>query len=524
METNMEKRSNDFATRWMKRLNKHLLACKEHSASKAKVLVGGLVVLYLFLSFSTLYLINDGAIHIVLLFLLPFGIQGAVTYWKEEGILRGFFSLYGFFWGTLIVQIAWLLYLWGLSSILPGVSRFLLLGNGLPLSWISIFFALLGAGVACVVTWIIMPRSSNEFEQYSNINTFRKEIKKNPLSTIFFFIGLFLCITYLFSFSLAFHNEGIYIESDSTKVALYAGLASDQSDDAKEDSQNAEEDTRRIFFKISSEEVLVDPEITRTYKEILARIKGDFSRDYQTARLFLRRNLNKKAIDFITDYIHSIDSTSPYKYIELSFTGHASQDQPSPTRRDNDAWSEFRGFRVHSYLSRHLREHISKAASSERAFEMYNITYTHRPKGDQTDPSAFVDNLHSALVFPEDPEAFENGEPSGALAELINLRIQREKIWPDSMLSVEVTIRPENHPSQIRLKELAEREPLPYKLNLLDYVYFTVYTITTTGYGDIQPKTPQTKFISSLANLIEVFFLVVFFNALLSFTGRSRES
>ncbi|MBI3650558.1 MAG: hypothetical protein HY231_05865 [Acidobacteria bacterium] len=53
-------------------------------------------------------------------------------------------------------------------------------------------------------------------------------------------------------------------------------------------------------------------------------------------------------------------------------------------------------------------------------------------------------------------------------------------------------------------------------LKLLDYIYFANYTITTTGYGDIIPITDYAKFLCSLANICEVFFLVVFFNALLS--------
>lgn len=59
-------------------------------------------------------------------------------------------------------------------------------------------------------------------------------------------------------------------------------------------------------------------------------------------------------------------------------------------------------------------------------------------------------------------------------------------------------------------------------LSLMDYMYFTIYTITTTGYGDIVPKTTFSKFLCSFANILEVFFLVVFFNALLSVKGENR--
>jgi hypothetical protein len=53
-------------------------------------------------------------------------------------------------------------------------------------------------------------------------------------------------------------------------------------------------------------------------------------------------------------------------------------------------------------------------------------------------------------------------------------------------------------------------------LSLLDYMYFTIYTITTTGFGDIVPTTAYAKLVTSLTNILEVFFFVVFFNALLS--------
>ena len=56
-------------------------------------------------------------------------------------------------------------------------------------------------------------------------------------------------------------------------------------------------------------------------------------------------------------------------------------------------------------------------------------------------------------------------------------------------------------------------------MRLMDYMYFSLYTITTTGYGDIVPTTSYAKFVTSLANICEVLFLVVFFNALISIKG-----
>lgn len=50
------------------------------------------------------------------------------------------------------------------------------------------------------------------------------------------------------------------------------------------------------------------------------------------------------------------------------------------------------------------------------------------------------------------------------------------------------------------------------RLDLLDYLYFTIYTITTTGYGDIIPLSPFARFVVSVANLYELFFVAIIFN------------
>jgi hypothetical protein len=65
-------------------------------------------------------------------------------------------------------------------------------------------------------------------------------------------------------------------------------------------------------------------------------------------------------------------------------------------------------------------------------------------------------------------------------------------------------------------------DPQYIPLGLMDYMYFTIYTITTTGYGDIVPTTTYAKFLCSVANILEVFFLVVFFNSLLSLKRKNE--
>lgn len=52
--------------------------------------------------------------------------------------------------------------------------------------------------------------------------------------------------------------------------------------------------------------------------------------------------------------------------------------------------------------------------------------------------------------------------------------------------------------------------------SLNDYLYFTLYTITTTGLGDIRPVRSEAKFMASACNIFEVFFLIIFFNVLIA--------
>jgi hypothetical protein len=68
-----------------------------------------------------------------------------------------------------------------------------------------------------------------------------------------------------------------------------------------------------------------------------------------------------------------------------------------------------------------------------------------------------------------------------------------------------------------------ESNPISKRMALMDYVYFAMYTITTTGYGDIKPITPYTKFLCTLANMTEFFFIVVFFNTVLSLRRRKGD-
>jgi hypothetical protein len=98
----------------------------------------------------------------------------------------------------------------------------------------------------------------------------------------------------------------------------------------------------------------------------------------------------------------------------------------------------------------------------------------------------------------------------------------KEQIKEKNKRVVEATIVSfSNDITSLQMKEMGRRQFR--ELNLMDYMYFSIYTITTTGYGDIIPTTGYAKFLISIANICEVLFLVVFFNALVSIKSSNKE-
>lgn len=90
---------------------------------------------------------------------------------------------------------------------------------------------------------------------------------------------------------------------------------------------------------------------------------------------------------------------------------------------------------------------------------------------------------------------------------------------PEENLSVEVMLLSSEGDQISRVNQPSGRD-----LRLLDYLYFGIYSITTTGYGDIVPVSSYSKFIACVANLFAAFFMVVFFNVLLSFLREARST
>jgi len=73
---------------------------------------------------------------------------------------------------------------------------------------------------------------------------------------------------------------------------------------------------------------------------------------------------------------------------------------------------------------------------------------------------------------------------------------------------------------------VVRRDPEAFSevLRLGNAIYFSVVTMTTTGYGDISPKSGAARFLVSVQILFGFFYNVLFFSIFAGLAGRRRGS
>ena len=174
--------------------------------------------------------------------------------------------------------------------------------------------------------------------------------------------------------------------------------------------------------------------------------------------------------------------------VRIELIGRSDKDQPNgraPYYPSNYELSEARAENVKFKIFEELKETDS---SEWHNIEWLSLPSSDEPLGDSKNPVGLVEYM-----------SFDDKK----LAEGQYNRVVIASVLP---LPLHITTQEVNRFNKEQSKPLM----------LMDYMYFSIYTITTTGYGDIIPTTAYAKFLSSLANICEVLLLVVFFNALVS--------
>jgi hypothetical protein len=286
------------------------------------------------------------------------------------------------------------------------------------------------------------------------------QVKVYPFLSINFFMASFLHLTFFLTFSLAFHDRG-------PSRAIYVKDLGASGTSEKISPLNVRDFYGYIHFKEGSDEA----EFNDLYLDQAVYDVATFKNPKDPEKSLIRRSFYNS--QFFKDMLIAIDKLGDRTYFDILIVGHANDTELSRTGVARYGHNRFLAEDRAKWLENRIRGELKKINRLERA----------SPKS--SGGNQFLESKRPPVPYGLDPK-----------------------------LVVEVAIQPRQGNIESWLQDNLENRQK--KLDLLDYIYFMTYTITTTGYGDMIPLTAQAKFTTVFANLLEVFFLVVFFNVILA--------
>lgn len=335
---------------------------------------------------------------------------------------------------------------------------------------------------------------------------FCDEIRQHSFLCLVFFLIIFLYVTYFMSFALAFHDQG----------SAGPGLMTDIIDPER----NSEKEKAAGEESKSSVAAVVPPSSGREWH--LCFEKGSSELKYN-ARLLQPSSESEDG----TDPNAPVDLDAVISAYERAGNSHKDQEYDNTIQlarvvRDLSSSNEttkFRRARI-TVLGRSTDDQVACDSNNnlqryKSNFELsvaraYQVQYAlasflgqfygpkYRKYGDLNLEWALIPIGNESVRDSEDPPSSKNGEADPKLCTEVQLSWIPDHVSEAEMRSFK---QPQQH----------------HRFELFDYIYFMIYTITTTGYGDIKPVSAEAKFFASIANLYELFFLVIFVNVLLSF-------
>jgi hypothetical protein len=198
----------------------------------------------------------------------------------------------------------------------------------------------------------------------------------------------------------------------------------------------------------------------------------------------LRGCANTVSVMTFLRIIHGLDG---YERVRVKLVGHADETMPDDTESGDRAGfqANFEYAEARIINARHnLESWTDEYVTGER--QARNLEWVYIPVS--TEPWFLADVPRVAKKHPE------------ALHSKLRVEVEAKAV-PKHLSELEM-----------HFFDLTSTQPLP----LMDYVYFMVYTTTTTGYGDIVPVGQVPRLITVVGNLFEVVFLVVFLGAVVS--------
>jgi hypothetical protein len=374
----------------------------------------------------------------------------------------------------------WLCYsLWKLKS-LPIAPR--------KLSLVALIAITVLVGLVVIMTLAIMcPPLKTESDHQSRMRrhfsrlvrhcmTILRNLKSGaslePFLALLLFFTVFLGVSYLFGFAFAFHDKSLPSPEHALYMkSSYMGLSSHES---------KIQPSQSFRFQFDSLQAVPDIEQNPAELQSGAEIK----------KVAERKSENYKNLEAAVQYINKVNAEDA---LRITIIGHAN-DEPvaGAPYLSNYELAEAR--------AQNLKHKMINRLAAEDGNRWRNIEWLCLSSSNELDAKRLQEIIDGSNKPPRRKRTQSSDDAERRKDDKRFAEVRIEQPWNQST-SVEMGRFESDRPKDI---------------SLMDYIYFANYTITTTGYGDIIPLTPYSKFICSLANICEVFFLVVFFNSLLS--------
>jgi hypothetical protein len=386
-----------------------------------------------------------------------------------------------------------------------------------------------------------------------------------PFYTMVFFFSLFLCVAYLFGFAFAFEDKRAQIDSSQRSLALF------MNDDLLEDvnryqplpspspspvAYQLNERQKFFYFKPGGAGITIttnhkDDALKRisqindnSLKSVVELIKQSLSNG--PVRVLLIGRADDSSVDKITyasNYeiaaarINSVRYLLQEKLIEEQVTPRqmdaidwrespfSNDESLTPKEKQPGERSKFTQVLDNDISTQDIREEKVPQELVSRIDE--DLNFKHGDKGWsgefrellgrlKTEVSKNKVTLQQMRNIYGDIERWTNHKIGGNAAEAERLRddIDADLYYIEDLSgrkrAVEVYVYDVQPAAQTEARQVSW--PTAKQMALMDYLFFAI----TSSNNDIKPVTPYSKFLSTLSSLTQFFFIVVFFNTLLT--------
>nr|VFK24568.1 MAG: Ion channel [Candidatus Kentron sp. MB]VFK27122.1 MAG: Ion channel [Candidatus Kentron sp. MB]VFK74898.1 MAG: Ion channel [Candidatus Kentron sp. MB] len=250
-------------------------------------------------------------------------------------------------------------------------------------------------------------------------------------------------------------------------------------DENNEDKYNPREIEK--FRKLCKDEITVNPTDSVCEGEKNYITVGDADKNHKALQCFLK--------------VVSTSLKNKIVYFEFRIGGYASNILPRKGRINNKELAERRAETIEKFFSAKAIEEAIEEPNNKKVNEEENIGSGKSGEG---------------LLVPR----FDivRSQPV--------IKKQDDQTAAQSVRVTLTPLAPINEENRFINRRNSEDNP---DATILDALYFAYYTITTTGYGDITPGSDSVKFFTTVLNVIELFFIFIIINVLVTAHANKKD-